>query len=186
MVNAATATCSSTFATRSFGLAGAVGPDKPCPKGFTSGLKTKAHKRIGEGPNAPSIRPPNPNIPTHRRPLRITTFMPTMWKPSMPHCDGGWPVIGARPIPMQKNDRLQGRLDVYWLLHNFVRPHFTTKQVPAVALGIVTEGLSVAELFRLPLGGGGGTQLHASGLPPQMRQASTFDLITTNCCRGLS
>ena len=50
---------------------------------------------------------------------------------------------------MQKNDRLQGRLDVYWLLHNFVRPHFTTKQVPAVALGIVTEGLSVAELFRL-------------------------------------
>ena len=50
---------------------------------------------------------------------------------------------------MQKNGRLQCRLDVYWLLHNFVHLHFTTKQVPAVALGIVTEGLSVAELFRL-------------------------------------
>jgi hypothetical protein len=50
---------------------------------------------------------------------------------------------------MQKNERLQCRLDVYWLLHNFVRPHFTTKQVPAVALGIVTKGLAVAELFRL-------------------------------------
>ena len=75
--------------------------------------------------------------------------MPTMWKPSTPHYGGGWPVIGVRPIPMQKNDRLQCRLDVYWLVHNFVRPHFTTKQVPAVALGIVTEGLSIAELFRL-------------------------------------
>lgn len=50
---------------------------------------------------------------------------------------------------MQKNERLQCRLDVYWLLHNFVRSHFTTKQVPAVALGIVTEALSIAELFRL-------------------------------------
>ena len=29
---------------------------------------------------------------------------------------------------------LQSRLDVYWILHNFIRPHFTTKQVPAVAL----------------------------------------------------
>ena len=50
---------------------------------------------------------------------------------------------------MPKNERLQCRLDVYWLLHNFVRPHFTIKQVPAVALGIVAEGLSIADLFRL-------------------------------------
>ncbi len=50
---------------------------------------------------------------------------------------------------MQKNERLQCRLDVYWLLHNFVYVHLTTKQVPAVALGIVTEGLSIADLFRL-------------------------------------
>ncbi len=49
---------------------------------------------------------------------------------------------------MQKNTYLQTRLDVYWLLHNFVRPHFTTKAVPAVALGILSVGLSVAGLFR--------------------------------------
>lgn len=45
---------------------------------------------------------------------------------------------------------LQRRLDVYWLLHNFVRPHFTTQQVPAVALGILDEGLTWAELFSIP------------------------------------
>jgi hypothetical protein len=44
---------------------------------------------------------------------------------------------------------LQRRLDVYWLLHNFVRRHLTTKQVPAVALGILEAGLSWADLFRV-------------------------------------
>jgi len=29
---------------------------------------------------------------------------------------------------------LQTRLDAYWVLHNFIRPHFTTKQVPAVSV----------------------------------------------------
>ncbi|MCL4298036.1 MAG: hypothetical protein KJ077_19995 [Anaerolineae bacterium] len=42
---------------------------------------------------------------------------------------------------------LQTRLDAHWVLHNFLRPHFTTKQVPAVALGILDQGLSLLELF---------------------------------------
>lgn len=44
---------------------------------------------------------------------------------------------------------LQRRLDVHWLLHNFIRPHFTTKVVPAVALGIFTAGLSWAQMFAI-------------------------------------
>jgi transposase-like protein len=44
---------------------------------------------------------------------------------------------------------LQTRLDVYWILHNFVRSHFTTKQVPAVALGILETGLSLGDIFRI-------------------------------------
>jgi hypothetical protein len=44
---------------------------------------------------------------------------------------------------------LQKRLDAYWVLHNFIRPHFTTKQVPAVALGIVDHPLSWDEIFRI-------------------------------------
>ena len=44
---------------------------------------------------------------------------------------------------------LQRRLDLYWLLHNFVRPHFTTKLVPAVAIGVIEKGLSWLELFKI-------------------------------------
>lgn len=42
---------------------------------------------------------------------------------------------------------LQRALDVQWLLHNFVRPHFTTQQVPAVALGLFDEPFSLTELL---------------------------------------
>ena len=42
---------------------------------------------------------------------------------------------------------LQRTLDIYWIVHNFIRSHFTTKQVPAVALGILDKGLSWEELL---------------------------------------
>src|SRR6266568_9202786 len=32
---------------------------------------------------------------------------------------------------------LQRLLRVYWVVHNFLRVHFTTREVPAVALGIL-------------------------------------------------
>jgi hypothetical protein len=43
--------------------------------------------------------------------------------------------------------RLQERLDVYWMVHNFVRAHFTTRQVPAGALGVLEYNLSLNEIF---------------------------------------
>ena len=44
---------------------------------------------------------------------------------------------------------LQRILDVYWVIHNFVRVHFTTKKVPAVALGIIEKGFSLHEMFQI-------------------------------------
>jgi len=49
--------------------------------------------------------------------------------------------------------RLQERLDVYWIVHNFVRVHFTTRQVPAVALGILDHGFALYELFLIQKNG---------------------------------
>ena len=44
---------------------------------------------------------------------------------------------------------LQTRLDAYWVLHNFIRPHFTTKLIPAVASGILDQPLSWDEIMRI-------------------------------------
>ena len=46
---------------------------------------------------------------------------------------------------------LQRVLDIFWLVHNFVRPHFTTGQVLAVDLGIISRGLTFFELLQLPI-----------------------------------
>lgn len=53
---------------------------------------------------------------------------------------------------------LQNRLDAYWVIHNFVRPHFTTKLIPAVALGILTQPLTWDQILRIQY-------IHPSGDP---------------------
>ncbi len=42
---------------------------------------------------------------------------------------------------------LQRTLDVYWVMHNFVHKHFTTKEVPAVSLGIIAQELSLLDVL---------------------------------------
>jgi len=49
----------------------------------------------------------------------------------------------------KKKTGLQRTLDILWVVHNFIRAHFTTQQVPAVALGILEKGLSWEQALRL-------------------------------------
>lgn len=49
----------------------------------------------------------------------------------------------------KNNTRLQQRLDTIWLVHNFVYVHFSTKQVPAVSIGILDTPLSFKDLFHI-------------------------------------
>ncbi len=46
---------------------------------------------------------------------------------------------------------LQRLLRVYWVMHNFLRVHFTIREVPAVALGILERRLSVHEIFQIQM-----------------------------------
>ena len=44
---------------------------------------------------------------------------------------------------------LQRTLDVHQIIHNYVRPHWTTGKVPAVALGIMSEALSLESILTM-------------------------------------
>ena len=46
---------------------------------------------------------------------------------------------------------LQRLLHVYWVVHNFLRIHFTTREVPAVALSVLERRLSVREVFHIQM-----------------------------------
>jgi transposase-like protein len=45
----------------------------------------------------------------------------------------------------------QRLLHVYWVVHNFIRVHFTTREVPAVALGVIERRLSAHEIFHMQM-----------------------------------
>ena len=49
----------------------------------------------------------------------------------------------------KKVERLQERLNVIWIMHNSVRVHDTTKEVPAVSLGIIEERMTLEDILRL-------------------------------------
>ena len=46
---------------------------------------------------------------------------------------------------------LQRTLDLQWVVNNFITNHFTTKKVPAIALGIITSALSWKNIFSINL-----------------------------------
>jgi len=52
-------------------------------------------------------------------------------------------------IYAKKVERLRERLNVIWIIHNFVRVHYTTKEVPAVTSGVIEEGLILEDILRL-------------------------------------
>ena len=49
----------------------------------------------------------------------------------------------------KSRDNLQRTLDVFWLVNNFVRVHFTTKVAPAVKLGILAVGITWTQLLTI-------------------------------------
>jgi transposase-like protein len=46
-------------------------------------------------------------------------------------------------------DGLQRTLNLFWIVHNFIRVHYTTKKVPSVELGILNRGLHWEEIFMM-------------------------------------
>ncbi len=49
----------------------------------------------------------------------------------------------------KSGNALQRTLDIQWVVHNFVRLHFTTKKVPALAMGVIDKELSLPEVFTI-------------------------------------
>lgn len=42
---------------------------------------------------------------------------------------------------------LQRTLDLYWVMHNFVRKHFSTKVIPAVKIGILKSKITLENIM---------------------------------------
>ena len=51
----------------------------------------------------------------------------------------------------KSTDGLQRTLDLFWVMHNFVRVHFTTKEVPAVKLSLIEKGFTLEDILKIKI-----------------------------------
>jgi hypothetical protein len=148
MGNAGMAQCCSVFVLSCSAPASAGVPQGPCPKALWFELNTRAHAPISAAASGQTIRPLAGSI---RKPLRRIENTPIHAN----HLEALNASLRRRCAAYRrktttyakKKKRLKPSLDIYWILHNFVRVHFTTQHVPAVALSIIEQGLSLAEIF---------------------------------------
>jgi hypothetical protein len=123
-------------------------PKKTLRQGVKVRLKNKGTQRHKRGPKRPTYQAPYPEHPATLQPVATTEL-------HAPHLEAFQTSLRRRCAAYRRRTnmyakhtgRLQERLDVYWIVHNFVRVHFTTRQVPAVALGVLESGLSRQEIF---------------------------------------
>src|SRR5215211_966711 len=123
-------------------------PRRRCPKASKCGSRTKAPKGTSAGPNGRNIKPRIQEHPDTAQPLATTEIHANHLEAFHTSLRRRCAAYRRRTNMYAKHTgRLQERLDVYWIVHNFVRVHFTTRQVPAVALGILDHGFALHELF---------------------------------------
>lgn len=130
---------------------GKVGrPRQTLPEGVKVRVKNKGNQAHKKGPKRPKYQAPQPEHPDTTQDLADADIHANHLEGFNAGMRRKLACYRRRTNTYAKQDKtLQTRLDVHWVLHNFVRPHFTTKQVPAVALGILERGLSMFELFKV-------------------------------------
>jgi hypothetical protein len=126
-------------------------PKKTLRKGVKVRLKHKGSQRHKRGRKRPKYHAPYPEHPDTAQPIATTEMHAHHLEAFHTSLRRRCAAYRRRTNTYAKNQaRRQERLDVYWIVHNFVRVHFTTRQVPAVALGVLEYGFSLNEVFFLP------------------------------------
>jgi len=127
-------------------------PRKTLKKGIKVRVKNKGSQAHKRGPKRPKYQAPCPEHPDTVQDIEDKDIHAN-------HCEAFNSSLRRRNSTFRRKTNtyaksekgLQRVLDVYWVVHNFIRSHFTTKQVPAVDIGILDKALSWKELLMLPI-----------------------------------
>ena len=125
-------------------------PRKTLKKGIEVYLKNKGTQAHKKGPKRPKYQAPHPQHPQTSPQIELHQIHANHLEAFNSALRRILACYRRRTNTYAKTrNALQRRLDAYWVLHNFVRTHFTTKQVPAVTLGILDQALSFDRLARI-------------------------------------
>jgi hypothetical protein len=119
-------------------------------RGVKVRLKNKGKKNRDHGGSKPKVEAPFPEHPETKQNLKDSDIQANR----LEAFNGGLRrkltcFLRRTNFYAKQTSRLQQRLDLHWILHNFVWSHFTTKQVPAVHLGILEEPLNFMDLLKV-------------------------------------
>jgi transposase-like protein len=127
-------------------------PRKTLKKGVKVRIKNKGSQAHKKGRKRPKYQAPVPEHPQTTQDIDNSAIHAN-------HCEAYNSSLRRRNSTFRREtntyaknqEGLQRTLDVHWVVHNFMRTHFTTKKVPAVALGILDKKLTWNELFMIPM-----------------------------------
>jgi len=127
-------------------------PKKTCKKGVHVRLKNKGAQAHKKGRKRPKYQSPWREHPATARTIAETDIHAN-------HAEAFWSALRRKCATFRRKTNmyakattgLQRLLGVYWVVHNFLRVHFTIREVPAVALGILERRLSVQEIFQIQM-----------------------------------
>src|SRR5439155_13690447 len=114
-------------------------------------IKKKGSQAHKKGPKRPTYQSPWAEHPETNRTIAESDMHAN-------HAEAFWSALRRKCATFRRKTNmyaksttgLQRLLQVYWVVHNFLRVHFTTREVPAVALGVIERRLSVGEIFHIP------------------------------------
>jgi hypothetical protein len=127
-------------------------PKKTLKKGVTVRVKNKGSQARKKGPKRPKYQT---TCPQHPETSNVISDKETHAN----HVEANNSAMRRKCSPYRRKTNtyaksetgLQRVLNLYWVIHNFVRVHFTTKEVPAVSLGLIDSGLTPEKLFSAQL-----------------------------------
>src|SRR5713226_4658420 len=127
-------------------------PKKTCKKGVHVRLKNKGSQAHKKGRKRPKYQSPWREHPETARIIAETDIHAN-------HAEAFWSALRRKCAAFRRKTNMYAKattgllrlLRVYWVVHNFLRVHFTTREVPAVSLGLLERRLSVQEIFQIQM-----------------------------------
>ncbi|WP_446011964.1 IS1 family transposase [Candidatus Electrothrix sp.] len=125
-------------------------PPKTLPKGLKLRVKNKGDQKHKRGPKRKKYQAPLREHPETDQELDESNIHAN-------HVEANNAAMRRRNSAFRRRTNtyaktvlgLQRTLDVYWVIHNFVRKHWTTGEVPAVAMGVLSAPLGLEDILMM-------------------------------------
>jgi len=125
-------------------------PKTTLKPGVKARVKNKGSQSHKKGPKRPKYQTPWTEHPDTSQTLDTSMIHAN-------HLEAFWSALRRKCSAFRRRTNTYAKsegglrriLRVYWVMHNFVRRHFTTREVPAVTLGVLERPISLQALLSI-------------------------------------